>query len=117
MVRRNIIHRNYHCSPTLAFWWAKLLYVISGVGLLFTGLWAYKRKLNLEYLYESEKKSHEQEQELNDERLRFYTNITHELRTPLTLILGPLEDLVKAIHFPAKTIIGFLLFIRVPYDY
>ncbi len=43
--------------------------------------------------YELEKKNHEQEQELNNERLRFFTNITHELRTPLTLILGPLEDL------------------------
>ena len=31
-------------------------------------------------------------QKLNNERLRFYTNITHELRTPLTLILGPLEE-------------------------
>ena len=82
--------------PLWLSWWAKLLYVISGIGTLFIGLWAYKRKLNLEYLYESEKKSHEQEQELNDERLRFYTNITHELRTPLTLILGPLEDLVKS---------------------
>ncbi len=40
-----------------------------------------------------EKKNHEQEEELNNERLRFFTNITHELRTPLTLILGPLEDL------------------------
>ncbi len=35
------------------------------------------------------RKNHEQEQELNNERLRFYTNITHELRTPLTLILEP----------------------------
>lgn len=88
--------------PLWLSWWAKLLYVISGVGLLFTGLWAYKRKLNLEYLYESEKKSHEQEQELNDKRLRFYTNITHELRTPLTLILGPLEDLVKSNTLSSK---------------
>lgn len=88
--------------PLWLSWWAKLLYVISGVGLLFIGLWAYKRKLNLEYLYESEKKSHEQEQELNDERLRFYTNITHELRTPLTLILGPLEDLVKSNTLSSK---------------
>jgi CheY-like chemotaxis protein/AraC-like DNA-binding protein len=31
--------------------------------------------------------------EVNEERLRFYTNITHELKTPLTLILGPTEDL------------------------
>lgn len=46
----------------------------------------------MQSFYELEKKNHEQEQELNNERLRFYTNITHELRTPLTLILGPLED-------------------------
>ena len=47
-------------------------------------------------------KNHEQEQELNQERLRFYTNITHELRTPLTLILGPLEDMQKETSLPAK---------------
>ena len=33
------------------------------------------------------------QQDLNEERLRFYTNIAHELRTPLTLIIGPLNDL------------------------
>lgn len=88
--------------PFWLSWWAKLLYLISGTALFFIGLWAYRRKLNLEYLYESEKKSHEQEQELNDERLRFYTNITHELRTPLTLILGPLEDLVKSNTLSSK---------------
>lgn len=48
------------------------------------------------------KENHEQEQELNQERLRFYTNITHELRTPLTLILGPLEDMQKEASLPAK---------------
>ena len=56
----------------------------------------------MESLYTLEKKNHEQEQELNQERLRFYTNITHELRTPLTLILGPLEDMQKETSLPAK---------------
>ena len=42
-----------------------------------------------------ERNNSQNKQELNDERLRFYTNITHELRTPLTLILGPLEDLLS----------------------
>lgn len=88
--------------PIWLSWWAKLLYILTGLTLFFCGIWAYKRKLNLEYLYESEKKSHEQEQELNDERLRFFTNITHELRTPLTLILGPLEDMVKSDSLSAK---------------
>ena len=32
--------------PLWLSWWAKLLYVISGIGTLFIGLWAYKRKLN-----------------------------------------------------------------------
>ena len=40
------------------------------------------------------------EQERNNERLRFYTNVTHELRTPLTLILGPLEDMTKDPNLP-----------------
>ncbi len=45
---------------------------------------------------------HLKEQELNDERLRFYTNITHELRTPLTLIVGPLDDLAKSGDIPER---------------
>ena len=47
---------------------------------------------------EKEKNIHE----LNDERLRFFTNITHELRTPLTLILGPLEDLMGDVTLSDK---------------
>ena len=45
------------------------------------------------YQLRAEKVNHEKEQKLNEERLRFFTNITHELRTPLTLILGPLDDI------------------------
>ena len=60
----------------------------------------YKRKLMLESSLELERKKSLNEQELNNERLRFYTNITHELRTPLTLILGPLEDLVNDSNLP-----------------
>lgn len=88
------------------FWlstWAKLLYVLMGVGLVLVVFRFYNRKMKLEYLYESEKKRHEQEQELNSERLSFFTNITHELRTPLTLILGPLDDISRQQGLPADT--------------
>ncbi len=37
----------------------------------------------------------ERNQEVNDMKLRFFTNISHELRTPLTLIVSPLESLIK----------------------
>lgn len=68
----------------------------------------------MESLYELEKKNHEQEQELNNERLRFYTNITHELRTPLTLILGPLEDMQKSNSLSGKIHRKYRLSIKAP---
>ena len=88
--------------PVWLTWWAKLFYILSGVSVLYFILHAYKKKLDMESLYELEKKNHEQEQELNNERLRYYTNITHELRTPLTLILGPLEDMQKSNSLSGK---------------
>lgn len=88
--------------PVWLTWWAKLFYILSGVSVLYFILHAYKKKLDMESLYELEKKNHEQEQELNNERLRFYTNITHELRAPLTLILGPLEDMQKSNSLSGK---------------
>ena len=88
--------------PLWLTWWAKLIYVLISAGIVYLILHAYKKKLDLESLYTLEKKNHEQEQELNQERLRFYTNITHELRTPLTLILGPLEDMQKDTSLPVK---------------
>ena len=80
--------------PIWLTWYAKLLYTILIALILFAILRFYKRKLALESRLNLEHHQHENDQKLNNERLRFYTNITHELRTPLTLILGPLEDLL-----------------------
>lgn len=79
--------------PFWLTWWAKLFYAVLAVAALVTGMRIYRRHLNLEYQLKAEKDSHEKKQKLNEERLRFFTNITHELRTPLTLILGPLDDI------------------------
>ncbi|XCF06359.1 two-component regulator propeller domain-containing protein [Tamlana crocina] len=38
---------------------------------------------------------HEKSQEMNQMKLRFFTNISHELRTPLTLIIGPLQQIME----------------------
>lgn len=92
-----------HITPPLWLtWWAKLIYILITISIIYTIIHAYKKKIDLESLYTLEKKNHEQEQELNQERLRFYTNITHELRTPLTLILGPLEDMQKDTSLPTR---------------
>ncbi|WP_245224767.1 two-component regulator propeller domain-containing protein [Pseudozobellia sp. WGM2] len=49
-------------------------------------------KLRRELL--TEKVNREHDVKLNNEKLRFFTNISHELRTPLTLILGPVKQLI-----------------------
>lgn len=94
-------------------WWAKLIYILISISIIYLIVHAYKKKIDLESLYTLEKKNHEQEQELNQERLRFYTNITHELRTPLTLILGPLEDMQKILPCRQSRHRNCLLFIKV----
>lgn len=90
--------------PLWLTWWAKMIYYIAALFIILLLLYAYKRKVDFQSSYELEKKNHEQEQELNNERLRFYTNIAHELRTPLTLILGPLEDLQKDTQLMPKQV-------------
>ncbi len=80
--------------PFWLSWWAKTIYVIVILWIILSLARFYKRKLNLEGQLYLEQENHKKEQELNDEKLRFYTNIAHELRTPLTLIIGPLGDLL-----------------------
>lgn len=90
----------YIHPPVWLTWYAKTGYLLLILAGLFFWLHSYKRKLAKESMLKLENDKIKNEQELNNERLRFYTNITHELRTPLTLILGPLEDLIDNPKIP-----------------
>lgn len=79
--------------PLWLTWWAKLCYAIVAAGIIVYLLRSYRKEVLLKSSLAQAKWESRQKQEANDERMRFFTNITHELRTPLTLILGPLEDL------------------------
>lgn len=81
--------------PLWLTWWAKLCYVLLIMGILGYFFRSYQKQLLLRNSLIQEKWESKQRQQVNEERLRFFTNITHELRTPLTLILGPLEDLME----------------------
>ena len=86
--------------PFWQTWWAYLFYVMMAVALIMVLLRSYKHRLQLKNSLELERRESIQKQELNEERLHFFTNVTHELRTPLTLILGPLEDLTNDNRLP-----------------
>lgn len=83
-------------------WWAKMIYIMVLAGVVCALLYLYRKRVTAEAMLKTETEKHLKEQELNDERLRFYTNITHELRTPLTLIVGPLDDLAKSGDIPER---------------
>lgn len=54
-----------------------------------------RNRIRLKQELLTEKINREQDIKLNNEKLRFFTNISHELRTPLTLILGPAKQLME----------------------
>ena len=67
--------------------------------LLMVGIWIavtlfYRRARHKMALQRAEEQRL-QEDELNQMKFRFFTNISHELRTPLSLIILPLESLMK----------------------
>lgn len=87
--------------PFWLTWWAKLGYFLFILGIIIYFLRSYKKELLLRNSLAQTKWESQQKQKVNEERLRFFTNITHELRTPLTLILGPLEDLKEDRRLPS----------------
>ncbi|MDD4516753.1 hybrid sensor histidine kinase/response regulator transcription factor [Massilibacteroides sp.] len=77
---------------TIGAWSLYLLLLIALI------LWYRKRmtiKAEKKLAYAQEKLKVDQQLEMDEMKLRFFTNISHEFRTPLTLILTPLEELQK----------------------
>lgn len=75
--------------------WAWLLYlsITSTVLFFFVRMLIIRRNLSLSLQREREEKL--RSEELNQEKLRFFTNISHEFRTPLTLIISQIELLFQ----------------------
>ncbi len=86
--------------PFYRSWWAYCLYLLLIIYGTYYALRRYKRGLKLKGELLVEQKKRQDEEDLNNERMRFFTNIAHELRTPLTLIVGPLEDLEEDVKLP-----------------
>lgn len=75
--------------------WAYCLYVAILIIAIYIITTFYSSKLKLRASLAYEKKEKKQIEELNQSKLRFFTNISHEFRTPLTLIVSQLEMLME----------------------
>lgn len=81
-----------------SFWTSIWAIIIYAVILLLIGLGIYvltnriTKKRIQERMKEEERKKQE---EINQLKFQFFTNISHDLRTPLTLIVSPLDQMIK----------------------
>jgi len=81
--------------PWYRTWWAYCFYILSAVGAIYAYIRYQKEKAKLQFEIKLASLKAQQEEELNEKKISFFTNIAHELRTPLTLIVNPVEDLLN----------------------
>lgn len=90
-------------------WWAIVFYIMAFIGLVrFFIRYRLKRKqdqLDQEVRMLEADKLHE----IDQIKLKFFTNISHEFKTPLSLIISPLEMLLKDSTYPEqRTVLGVM---------
>lgn len=87
--------------PPWKTWWAYILYFALFCLLIYTIIYYLLKQEKQRHEIELEKREKEQICLMNNQKLRFFTNIAHEFRTPLMLIVGPVEDLISRRELPA----------------
>ncbi|TLX76044.1 response regulator [Labilibacter sediminis] len=81
--------------PFYKTWYAYMLYVAALIGIVVFLNQIFLSRVRLEDSLKVEKREKEQIKDMNQSKLRFFTNISHEFRTPLTLITGTLEAILE----------------------
>ncbi|MCJ8209008.1 ATP-binding protein [Mucilaginibacter sp. RS28] len=81
--------------PWWKTWWAFIIYATVMSVLLYLYYYYSLKTAKLKNELSYEHIVREKEQELYQQKLNFFTNISHEIKTPITLILAPLENLIE----------------------
>lgn len=72
-----------------------MLYIISFIGCLYYFISSRIAKRTLALSLEKERFEKQQIEQLNQEKLVFFTNVSHEFRTPLTLIISHIDIILQ----------------------
>ena len=78
-------------------WWLYILSYIAAFLVIYAAYKFTKFRMRLNNQLQVEKLERQKIKELNDIRMKFFTNISHEFRTPITLILGPIDNIAHLI--------------------
>lgn len=90
---RLIIHIH---PPWYLSWYAYLAYAIIFFSILYLSGYGYIKRMELRKEKEISEFKIQQEHELTEKKLAFFTNVSHDLKTPLTLIDAPVNDLLQS---------------------
>lgn len=81
--------------PIWTTWWAYIIYAILGA-LFMWGVFVVIRGIEKRHFKRKVKEEERKKQdEINQLKFQFFTNVSHDLRTPLTLIISPLDEMIK----------------------
>ena len=80
--------------PWWKTWWAKMIFLTLVISFIAGIMALILHRQSLRHLLKIEKIEFENLKELNEAKLRFFTNVSHELRTPLSLTIAPIENLI-----------------------
>ncbi len=80
-------------------WWKTNWAIAAYIGILLLSLYILNRmtqiRIREKQMITNERDKRVQEEEFNEKKFQFFTNISHEFRTPLTLILNPIANLIN----------------------
>ena len=100
----NIINERFLSIHKEEYWWRTRTAFLCYLGLIVImigccGYW-FRRRYKKKYIQKLVDIKKKKEEELYEQKIRFFTNLSHDLKTPLTLILTPLNDLISHPEMP-----------------
>ncbi len=91
--------------------WAYISYFIVFSLLLYAFITLIMIRAKQAHSLKIERMEREKDEELSEQKMQFFTNISHEFRTPLSLILSPLENVISSVE-PKSELKNQLLVIK-----
>ncbi|MCK4746568.1 MAG: response regulator, partial [Bacteroidales bacterium] len=82
------IHPAFYRTNIAMVFYLLLIFLVSAYTRRIT-----RKRMRLKMEMEAERAEYHRRQEVDQMKMRFFTNISHEFRTPLTLLYGPLQKL------------------------
>ncbi len=86
--------------PIYLQWYMILIYILVTIGLGWWSINTYRRRIAMQQAIALERQRSRSIEELNQNKLRFFINLSNEFRTPLALIMGKIESLMRSPQLP-----------------